>query len=297
MTASADDFSARIDKLWNYDDPVASAARFRAERAHHAINSREALELDTQLARTLGLTRRFDDAHQLLDTVEPQLPNVDVRVTVRYLLERGRTLNSSGQRDRALPLFQQAYDRAQAAGRASDAFYAIDALHMLAIAAPPAEQLAWNLKALAAADGATDTRARNWRGSLLHNLGWTYFDAGDTTTAVEYWRKSLALREAAHDIPRIRVARWTVARGLRAQGKLDEAEAMQRALATELAQAGAPDGYVFEELTEIAVARGDAAATRQWAAQAYALLRNDQDLVANDPQRLARLAQLSADAP
>jgi hypothetical protein len=72
---------------------------------------------------------------------------------------------------------------------------------------------------------------------------------------------------------------------------------MQRALATELAQAGAPDGYVFEELTEIAVARGDAAATRQWAAQAYALLRNDQDLVANDPQRLARLAQLSADAP
>ncbi len=32
---------------------------------------------------------------------------------------------------------------------------------------------------------ATEPRARNWRGSLLNNIGWTYFDAGDTATALD----------------------------------------------------------------------------------------------------------------
>jgi tetratricopeptide (TPR) repeat protein len=297
MPPRADDFSARIDALWNYADPAASAQRFRAERARCAGHTRETLEIDTQLARTMGLARQFDDAHRLLDKVEAQLDDVDVRVRVRYLLERGRTFNSSGNGPHALALFGAAYVQSQAAGRPGDAFYTIDALHMLAIASPPAEQLAWNEKALAAADAASDPRARNWRGSLMHNLGWTYFDAGDYATALDYWRRALALREAAGDVARIRVAKWTVARGLRAQGHLDEAEAMQRTLAGELAQANAPDGYVFEELTEIAVARGDPAAARTWAAQALPLLRADADLAANEPGRLARIAQLAGQTP
>ena len=296
MTTTAPDFSARLDALWNYDDPLASAQRFAAKRAHYREHSREALEIDTQLARTLSFSRRFEEAHRLLDTVEPQLGAVDGRVRVRYLLERGRTFNSSGDTLRALALFHAAHAQAQAAGRPGDVFYAIDALHMIAIASPAAEQLAWNEKALAAADAASDPRARNWRGSLLHNLGWTYFAAGDYATAVDYWRRALAFREAAGDVARVRVAKWTVARGLRAQGHLAEAEAMQRALADELATAHAPDGYVFEELAEIAVARGDTAAARDWAAQALPLLRADADLEANEPARVARIAQLAGDA-
>jgi len=84
---------------------------------------------------------------------------------------------------------------------------------------------------------------------------------------------------------------------LRSLARLDEAEAMQRALADELAAAAAPDGYVFEELTEIAVAKGDRAAARSWAAKAHALLSEDPDLRASDPARLARLAELAHQAP
>jgi hypothetical protein len=70
-------------------------------------------------------------------------------------------------------------------------------------------------------------------------------------------------------------------------------EAMQRALAAELDAAHAPDGYVFEELAEIASSRGDRAAARTWAARALALLRDDAELRANEPARLAHLADLA----
>ena len=68
---------------------------------------------------------------------------------------------------------------------------------------------------------------------------------------------------------------------------------MQRALADELQAANAPDGYVFEELAEIAVARGDRAAAQPWAAKALHLLGDDADMKANEPARLARLAELA----
>ena len=80
-----------------------------------------------------------------------------------------------------------------------------------------------------------------------------------------------------------------MARGLRAVGRLDEAERIQLALAAEFEREGAADGYVFEELYEIALARGDAAAARAWAARAYAELAKDPALAGNEPARLARL--------
>jgi len=292
MPAMASDFSTRVDALWNFSDPAASEARFRAERANYSPSSREALEIDTQIARALGLQRRFDAAHATLDSVSPGLAAVDPRVRVRYLLERGRAYNSSGASDKAVPLFSEAATRGTAAGRPDDEYYVVDALHMLGIAASPAERLSFNLKALAAADAATDARARNWRGSLLHNIGWTYFDAGDYATALGYWQRALAFREAAGDVQRTRVAKWTVARGLRALGRLAEAEAMQRSLADELAVAGETDGFVFEELAEIELARGNPAAAAPWAAKAWAALKDDRNLAANEPARLARLAAL-----
>ena len=72
---------------------------------------------------------------------------------------------------------------------------------------------------------------------------------------------------------------------------------MQRALDAELQAAGAPDGYVFEELVEIALARGDRAAAQPWAAKAVAILGEDADLRANDSARLARLTELATPLP
>lgn len=286
------DFSAKLDSRWDFAKPEVSEARFTEALRQYAANSREALEIATQLARAQGLQRRFDAAHATLDRVEPQLGGTEVRVRIRYLLERGRVFNSSGAPARAVPLFRQAAEAAQQAGRDGDAYYEVDALHMLGIAAPAGERLDWNLRALAAAEKAKDPRTRAWLGSLYHNIGWTYFEGGEQGKALGFWEKALHVREAGNDPGRLRVARWTVARGYRALGRLDDAERMQRALADDNAKSGEEDGYVYEELAEIAVARGDLAAAAPWAAKAHALLRDDAWLAATEPARLARLQQL-----
>jgi tetratricopeptide (TPR) repeat protein len=293
MNPITDDYSPRLDALWSFADPAASEARFREEAARHRPGSREADEASTQIARAQGLQRRFDAADNTLDAVAERLDAHPPRLRVRYLLERGRRENSSGHADAALAWFERALAAADSDRLPGADFYRVDALHMLAIAAPPARQLDWNLQALAAADAAADPRARRWRGSLLNNLGWTLHERGDFEAALACWQQALAAREAAGDVATIRIARWTVARGMRSLGRLGEAESMQRALADELAAAGAPDGFVFEELAEIALARGDRAAAQPWAAKALAILGEDPDLLANDAARLARLAEIA----
>lgn len=285
--ASTDDFSARLDALWDFDAPAVSETRFRAALADATPQSREAYETSTQIARTLGLRRKFAEADAVLDGVAPALDAQPARVRVRYLLERGRTRNSGGAQEKARVLFKDALAAAARDTLPGADFYRVDALHMLGIAAPAPEQLDWNLKALAAADASTDVRARGWRGSLLNNIGWTYHDRGDYAAALDAWQKALAAREAAGNATQIRTAKWTVARGLRSLGRLDEAEAIQLALAKAPA-----DGYVYEELAEIALARNDAAAAKPWAAKAYALLKDDAGLKAGEPARLARLAKV-----
>ena len=290
------DFSERLDKQWDYAKPAESQARFRAELAKHPIGSREALETATQIARTQGLQRQFAEADATLDGVAAKLDQVPVRVRVRYLLERGRTRNSGGDKSAAIPLFKEAVAlRARDTLPGAD-FYLVDALHMLGIATPPAEQLEWNRKALAAAEASPDPRARNWAASLDNNIGWTYFDAGDAATALVYWQKALPIREAQGNVENIRFAKWTIARGYRATGRLDDAEKIQLALVAETEKAGEPDGFVYEELAEIAVARGDNAAAAPWAAKAFALLKDDIDLKATEAARLQRLADLAKPA-
>ncbi len=56
---------------------------------------------------------------------------------------------------------------------------------------------------------------------------------------------------------------------------LDDAEAAQKQLLAEFTAAGETDGYVYEELAEIALARGDAKAAQPWAAKAHAALKDD----------------------
>jgi tetratricopeptide (TPR) repeat protein len=289
--AQITDFSAQLDKLWNFGKPDESQARFRAELAKHPKDSREALEIETQVARTQSLSRKYADADKTLDLVLPRLEGVPVRVKVRYFLERGRTRNSSGDRAAAVALFHEALRLSERDSLPGADYYRVDALHMLGIATPPDEQLAWNLKALVAAAASSDERARGWAKSLHNNIGWTYFERNDYETALDHWRKALPLHEAAGNAVTIRFAKWAVARGLRATGKLDDAKKIQLALVSETEGAHAPDGYVYEELAELAFAQGDKDAARSWAGKAHALLKDDPDMEAARLTRLAALAQ------
>jgi tetratricopeptide (TPR) repeat protein len=281
--------TAWLDATWDFDRPAQSEARFRRELAALPGGSDAALELATQIARAQSLQREFAAAHQTLDGVESRLNGRPERVRVRYLLERGRTFNSSGQPQLAVPLFSEALDRARAA---HEEFLAIDAAHMLGIAAPPEDRLAWNLQALAMTERTADTRSKRWLASLYNNIGWTYQERGDYADALAYFEKALPAWQARGGPAQVRIAYWSIARAYRSLGRLDEALAIQLRLAREADAAGEPDGYVYEELAELLLAKGEADAARPNFARAYALLSAEKGLQAETPERLARLRRL-----
>lgn len=165
-----------LDHLWNFDDPPASEAHFRAAIEEDKYDADERAELATQLGRAIGLQGRFEEADALLDTIDGDEPTVAVRV----LLERGRLLSSSGHEAMAVPLFEQA---AELADHLSEDFLAVDALHMLAIA-DSAHAEAWTRSALEYASTAHDESTKRWMVELHSNLGRILSRAGRSTEAM-----------------------------------------------------------------------------------------------------------------
>jgi tetratricopeptide (TPR) repeat protein len=284
-----------FDTLWDYQRPEETEAAFRAllPEAERGPGRSYHLQLLTQIARAQGLQRRFDAAHETLDAVEAQLGDAPVVARLRYLLERGRVFNSSGAPEDARPFFQQAWDLSGAAFEA--AFYAVDAAHMLAIVAgSPAEGITWNEAALGRAESAPERRARRWCGSLYNNLGWAYHDRGDFEDALSYFQRALAWRQEHGTAREVRVARWAVGRALRSLDRLDEALSVQEGLREEWRRSGEQEaGYVAEEIAECRYAAGRVDESRPFFAEAHARLAEDPWLVAQEPDRLRRLQQLS----
>lgn len=276
-----------FDSLWDYSAPDKTEIKFR----ELLLQFPESLELLTQIARTQGLQRKVDEAHQTLDEVEKQLDENPSRAKVRYLLERGRVFNSSRQADKAKPFFEQALDLAKKLG---EDFYAVDAAHMLAIIADdPASSLSLNLIAIQMAESSLEERARNWLGSLYNNTGWSYHDAGKYEAALVIFEKAESFFRVKGGVDKIRIAVWTVARCLRSLNRLDEALSKQLALHAEFESAGETDGFVFEEIGEclLALQRGEEA--KPYFAKAYEVLSEDVWLAENEPDRIARLKQFS----
>ena len=226
--------------LWDFDDPAGSEARFRA--AADTAEGADRLVLLTQVARALGLQEWYDEGHAVLD----DLAVADAEVATRVSLERGRLHRSAGDPAESVPHFEAAAASAEGAGL--EALH-VDALHMLAIVAPPEEALERHHAALAVARAAQDEAARDWDASLLNNIGMTHADAEDWAGALSAFEDALAARQRIGDDTRTRVARWMVGWALRNLGRRDEALEVQTALKAELDAVGEVDPYVDEELT------------------------------------------------
>jgi tetratricopeptide (TPR) repeat protein len=279
---------ARIDELWDFEDAHASQARFRDAIASEPPGWRRDV-VTTQLARSLGLQGRFDEAREILAGLDTS----DREVAARVRLERGRTFNSGGDPAAARPESEAAYELATAGGLE---FLAIDALHMIAIVVPTEEQTEWHDRAIDAARAADDPRARRWLASLYNNAGWTRFDLGRPEEALPLFEGALAERVAQGKPREIGIARWAVARALRELGRTDEALAIQEDLRRSNADAGTDDPYVAEELGECLLALGRADEARPYFVEAAEKLGADGWLVANEPDRIARLRELAASA-
>jgi tetratricopeptide (TPR) repeat protein len=282
-----------INKLWDYGQPDLTEQRFAAlVPAAEASGDPDHLgQLLTQLARSQGLQRKFDQARSTLDRVEKMLAEresdhrLDV-VRVRYALESGRVLNSSDQPDKALPFFEQAAKLAEAAGEIG---YQIDAVHMVAIAAPDVnEKINWNRKALTLIQN--HPAQSGWLSAVYNNLGEAYISSGKYELALDIFRKIIDMETA-----RGRAPEWfmhkDVARCLRLTGKPLEALAIMQPLADEEDKTGQHNGWISEELAEDLAALGRFDEAQPRFQQAYDVFAADPWEVEHEPQRLAHLKQ------
>ncbi len=287
-----------FDALWDYQHPDQTEAVFAQllNVPERTTDPSYHLQLLTQIARAQGLQRQFAEAHHTLDRVKDHLSPELVLPTIRYLLERGRVFNSSGQPNEAQIWFQQAWELAR--GHEEAAFCAVDAAHMLAIAAGSFEEkTTWNQTALDYAEASPDERARGWCGALYNNLGWTYHDQGDYGRALDYFQQALAWQQEHGTVREVRIAQWCVGRALRSLHRTAEALALQQKLLAEWEKSEEEqDGYVFEEIAECLLILGRPAESRPYFAQAYAFLSQDIWLVAQEKERLERLKQLGEES-
>lgn len=267
--------SEQIDDLWTINDPVEGEVKLKSALAEFPGS---ADELHTQIARSLGLQGRFDEARDELSRISVvHSPLVEIRMQ----LEKGRLEQSSGNRNDAKPHFLNALELAR---QAHFDYCAVDAAHMLGIVSEEHESIQWNMVALQLAADSKHKRAQNWKGSLLNNLGWTYFNLGDFNKSLTTFESALDFQKADGDPARIRVARWTVGRCLRSLRRYDEAFAIQNDLIQYPER-----GYVSEELGELLLVLRQPDEARPRFKRAYELLSQS---LGSDPSQANRLARL-----
>lgn len=284
--------SASFDSLWDYSDPAQTETKFREilPQTEASGNRSHYLQLLTQIARTYSLRRMFDEAHKLLDEVEPQLSGDMPRARIRYLLERGRSFNSANIIDKARDMFLRAFELASASGEDN---LAVDAAHMMGIVEKGNDSVEWNEKALKMAEESGDEEANKWLGALYNNLGWTYFDMKEYGRALELFRKDQEWYGRRGKESARRIAIWSAAKTMRMMGDVSGALQEQRAL-HELMKAGVmeEDGYVYEELAECMLVAGGKEEAAEYAGLAYDILSGDIWLRENEKQRLDRLKEI-----
>lgn len=278
--------SIDFETIWDFSDPELSESKFRA-LLDEATTDDDRAEALTQIARTYGLRRRFDEAHETLDQAAGLL-SAGSKAEVRYMLERGRTINSSGGQVASRQVFYQAVDAARALG---DGHLIVDAMHMVGIVEEPKTALKWNLDAIAFAESSDDPKAQKWLASLYNNTGWSLFSDSRYEEALELFERAHGVRKERDQVNEERIARWCVARCLRALGRNDEALSMQRQL---LSDVGDRDQYVCEELAWL-LQDSDPAAAKTHAQRALVTLGEDDYFAKYEADRLAFLKRLASD--
>jgi tetratricopeptide (TPR) repeat protein len=251
-----------LNALWDYTDPALSESRFR--EALQQASAQDVPILQTQIARTFGLRRRFDEARTVLASIAPRIESESPEAQTRYFLELGRTHASPAHPPEAgtpanREIARSHYMRAfQVASDAKLDALAIDALHMMPMVdTDAAQQLEWNQKALDFMERSSQPAAKRWEASLRNNVGYAKHLAGDYDGALRQFRLSLAAHERAGNAYAVRIAHWMIAWTYRAQQRYAEAIDIQLRLEREWDAAGKPSQSVYDELEHLYRALGD----------------------------------------
>ncbi|KAJ7071966.1 hypothetical protein C8F01DRAFT_1102000 [Mycena amicta] len=229
----------RFQSLWDQQD-VPTALFENLVNTDHKLTSSERAEALTQLARCQGLSGEFDTAHATLDAIPAADHPAGSIAHVRWLLEKGRVLRSSGKGED--PETKACFVAAFNDDPFKD-FFKVDAAHMLAIIDPngrsddasPDEN--WTSIALKISRASSHPPTQMWAASLVHNAAWDAIDGGRPQEALALFKEARELRKRAFDenpSPKnkrtYRISRWSVARALRECGENQAAYEIQQTL-------------------------------------------------------------------
>lgn len=276
-----------FDAQWNYSDPAGTEKKFKAllEPAAASGDDEYYYCLQTQIARCQGLQGEFEKARDTLKRVEKVLESEDLPKTkVRYLLEHGRVFNSSGNRQVAARVFEDAFEAATKDGYW---LWAVDAAHMVAIAeSSPSVQIQWNQKCLDLIAAHPETE--RWKPSIWNNMGEAYRANRQPDKALECFA-SIIKWQTENGKPVNRYSRIDECKMLRAVGRGGEAMKKITQLNDEVTAAGEVDGFVCEELAENLLAAGDESAAKEQFVKAWSKLKDEKWIEEQEPQRYERL--------
>jgi tetratricopeptide (TPR) repeat protein len=280
-----------FDKMWDYNDPQGTEKKFRQllPEAEKVKDKGRYIELLTQLARTQSLQKKFTEAHEILDKAMRLINAEHIRPRIRYMLERGRTYNSSGEFEKARELFHAAYMQAE---KYNEDNLAIDAVHMLGIVDKGEDSLKWNNLAIEMAEKTPDKNAKGWLGSLYNNTGWTYHDMGEFNKALELFEKNVTWHKDRDTKTEQGIAKWCVARTLRSLDRIEESLKLQTELEEWFREKGIDNtGYNYLELGECLLLLNKSNEAKPWFRKAYEILKDDIWYESADKERLKKLAE------
>jgi tetratricopeptide (TPR) repeat protein len=278
-----------FDKLWTFNNPAATEAKFKEciESARKSGDTSYYLQLLTQIARAQGLQDKFSEAHATLDDVEKQLRGEFKVARIRYLLERGRVFNSSNHPDRAKPLFNEAWETANAA---NETRFAADALHMIGIVEPePADKVKRNIALLEYIE--KHPSERRWLDAVYNNLGEAYLATKDYQHALDSFQKLVALSRELGQEPWIYTQK-DVSKCLRLLGRNEDALKVIQPVFDTLQKKGEADGWISGELGECLLALGKRSEAKKLFKQAYAEFSKDEWLMKHESEHINRIKKL-----
>ncbi len=179
--------------------------------------SRYDIAILTQIARAQGLQRRFADAQATLDQVRMR-PDSNDTGSARSAISsnKAESITHRGVMRKRCGWFQDAFTAANAQ---QQDFYGIDALHMLAIADVPERQCIGIYKQWHSLNNPPIPARRTGKDRCTTTLGGSYFEEGEYSQALTSFEPPYNGASSRAKSVRYLIARWCVARTLRALGQ------------------------------------------------------------------------------
>lgn len=203
-------------------------------------------------------------------------------------------MNDTDRFDEARADFSEAFERATALGHQT---LAMEAIHMLGVLPPPDEAILWNRHGIEIAERSDNPRVRRWLGTLSLNLGLKLHDLRRFPESEIAFAAMERESAAQGNVSRVLLARLCLGKGLRLQGRYEEALAIQKPLLDESTQSGGPVGYACEEIAESLFALGNETEARSYFERAHSLLSQDPWFPPPQRARLIRMAEMARTLP